>query len=137
MAKKNIITLFITDDDVDDREFLTAALLQNGFREIIKEFKNGEELMNHLTANPASPADLIILDLNMPVKNGYQALKELKENDDFRNIPVIILTSSSKLEDEQYCYNLGCSNFFRKPLSFTGYIRLAEDIISFTKKIQN
>ena len=132
---KGIITIFITDDDADDREFLTEALSDKGFEGILKLFANGQHLMDHLERHTLSIIDLIVLDLNMPVKDGYITLTELKHNEKYKHIPVMILTSSSREDDEQFCYNLGCNHFMRKPLSLTGYRKLAEDIITYAEKV--
>jgi CheY-like chemotaxis protein len=131
---KNLITLFITDDDADDREFLTHALSEKGFDGALQVFANGEELLKSIYQDGMSRQGLILLDLNMPVKNGYETLKELRQRKESEAIPVIVITSSSKTEDERYCYELGCNNFLLKPLSVAGYERLAEEIISFAEK---
>jgi CheY-like chemotaxis protein len=124
----------ITDDDKDDSEFLTDALTQTGFPGTIRVFGNGEELINHLTtSSPRFEADLIVLDLNMPTKNGYETLKELKQHSDLKDITVVILTSSPRIQDEKYCYELGCKYFLRKPLNYSGYVEVAKEIIRLTK----
>jgi len=128
----NTPVLLITDDDRDDREFLTEALTQTGFPGVIRVFENGEELMNHLTSSPRLNAELIVLDLNMPLKNGYETLKELKQHSILKDITVVILTSSSRLQDEKYCYDLGCKYFLKKPLNYSGYVDVAKEIISLT-----
>lgn len=128
---ENTISIYITDDDQDDRDFLIEVLNKRGFRGILTLFENGEVLMGHLNAQTDHTNTLIILDINMPVKDGYQTIKELKVSDMLKAIPVIILTSSTKLTEEQDCYQLGCSGFMRKPLSTAGYEELAEYIIRF------
>ncbi len=128
---ENTISIYITDDDQDDRDFLLEVLNKKGFHGFLILFENGNELLHHLNTKSDLSNTLIVLDINMPVKDGYQTLKELKATAALQHIPVIILTASSKLKDEQYCYQLGCSSFMRKPLSMAGYEDLAEYIIRF------
>jgi CheY-like chemotaxis protein len=122
--------LYIIDDDPEDSEFLTDALLNVDGLTSYLVFANGQELLDHLSSDPPRLPDIILLDINMPVKNGYETLKELKQENSFKTIPVVMLTASSNLEDEKYCYRLGCRNYLKKPLSFAGYARLAEEIFS-------
>ena len=124
--------LYITDDDADDRLFLTEALSMQGFHGKILTFENGEQLIAHLSAVNDLAGRLVLLDLNMPVKDGYETLKELRNNKNVSGIPIIILTSSSRAEDEQSCYKLGCNDFKEKPLSVSGYDTLARDIMCFS-----
>jgi DNA-binding response OmpR family regulator len=123
--------LFITDDDLDDREFLTLALERYGFTGKIATFSNGAKLLDHLSANPGEFPGLIVLDLNMPHKNGFETLTELKSNDLLKHIPVVILTSSSREADEATCKNLGSDHFFRKPSNITDYKELSEFMVDY------
>ncbi len=129
----NVITLFITDDDEDDREFIINALSRENFDCKFIVCENGADLLSKLKAIFRHKGHIVLLDLNMPVMNGYDALKVIKQDPALSCIPVIILTSSSKPDDEQYCLDLGCNVFMRKPLSLNGYEILAESIISFAK----
>jgi len=133
----NIITLFITDDDEDDRDFIITALSKESFDCKFIVCENGADLINKLRAVAHLRAHIVLLDLNMPVMNGYETLKVIKNDSALGCIPVIILTSSSKPDDEQYCYDLGCNVFLRKPLSLDGYDTLAVNIISFAKANAN
>jgi CheY-like chemotaxis protein len=123
--------LFITDDDVDDREFLTLALETYGFTGNISTFSNGAKLLEHLAANPGDFPALIVLDLNMPHKNGFETLAELKSNEQLRNIPVVIMTSSSREADEATCKALGSAHFFIKPSNITDYKQLSEFMLEY------
>jgi CheY-like chemotaxis protein len=125
------MTLFITDDDDDDKMFMSEALAEKGFNGTLQTFSNGSELVSHLLKTDAAIPDLIVLDINMPVMDGYEALEILKKDHQLKKIPVIMLTSSSKHEDEKTCYNLGCDGFFRKPLSYLEFLGLAGNIIDF------
>ena len=96
--------------------------------------ENGVELLKYLKETGATLPKLILLDLNMPLKDGYQALAEIKQDEVLRSIPVVILTSSSKPEDEPICFNLGAEQFFRKPLSMDEYDELASGLLQFIGK---
>lgn len=130
MAIKKGSLLFITDDDSDDREFVIDALRKFGFQGRFTEFGNGQELYDYLKSHLNDCPDLILLDLNMPVKNGYETLRELKANVHFDSIPVVILTASPNKEDEKWCLKMGCDHFETKPLTLEGYKALAHYVTS-------
>ena len=97
--------------------------------------KDGEELMDYLYcrgryANPenTSPPGLILLDLNMPKKDGREALREIKTNPTFKHIPVIILTTSKAEEDIQLSYSLGANSFIIKPVTFASLVEVMKTI---------
>ena len=125
MRSKTKAQIFITDDDPDDRAFIINALERDGFRGKLVEFENGQLLANHLHKYPDNLPDLILLDLNMPVKNGFDTLQELKTDNNFNEIPVIVISASTKKEDEQFCFQAGCDHFLSKPLDMEGYNILA------------
>ena len=117
----------MAEDDPDDRflsaEALKDARLSNELRFVV----DGEDLMNYLCrlgeySDPAkSPRPgLILLDLNMPRKDGREALAEIKTNNDLRRIPVVVLTTSRSDEDILRTYNLGVSGYVTKPVSLDG-----------------
>lgn len=120
--------IIIADDDQDDQEFIREAL-QDKFKGDITCVTNGGELLTYLKKNPTQ-ADLILLDLNMPFKDGYQTLSELKADPDLQMIPTVVLTSSSRPEDRDRCYQLGCDKFYRKPMSIAEYETLAREVLS-------
>ena len=130
MATEKGLHLFITDDDPDDREFVIDALRKFGCQGTFTEFGNGQELYDYLNSPLNTTPDLILLDLNMPIKNGYETLRELKANIRFDSIPVVILTASSKKEDEQWCLKMGCDHFETKPLTLEGYKSLVHYVTS-------
>lgn len=122
-------TIFIADDDEEDITLLHDSLIERNSRVQCTTFHNGLVLLNYLTHNSETVPDLIILDINMPVKNGFLTLHELKQNPDLKSIPVVMLTSSMRQEDEKRCHEMGCKGFLRKPDSMAGYINIAERIL--------
>jgi CheY-like chemotaxis protein len=120
------IVILLADDDEDDRMLTADALNISGFSNELRSVRDGEELMDYLChrgkhAPPATPPrpGLILLDLNMPRKDGLEALREMKDDPALRCIPVVILTTSRTEADIERAYNLGANSFIVKPVTFT------------------
>ena len=119
------ITILVADDDVDDRLMIKDAFDENGVSNPLAFVNDGEELMDYLhrrgayehLRNAPLPG-LILLDLNMPKKDGRSALKEIKADENLRRIPVVVLTTSKADEDIVRTYGLGVSSFITKPVTF-------------------
>ncbi len=127
--RKLPVTILMADDDDEDRlltkDALEEARLVNDLRFVV----DGEELMDYLLRRGkfAPPADaplpgLILLDLNMPRKDGREALAEIKSNSTLRHIPVVVLTTSKAEEDIVRTYDLGVNSFVVKPVTFHGLV---------------
>lgn len=127
--------VYLVDDDVDDIEFVEHALFENSYKGPVNKMPNGKVLMDLLnTQGAVAKPDVILLDLNMPLKNGFEALQEIKNNPSLKNIPVVILTASSKKEDEIRCYELGCNLFYTKPSNLDDYNPIVKTIKGFVSK---
>jgi len=128
MSEKHII--LIVDDDLDDREIIRDAFMSNhkNHREYVF-IENGDLLLQYLEEadNENSPA-LIMLDLNMPGKDGREALKEIKESERFRHIPTVVFTTSSSQKDVQVSYDLGANCFITKPDTFNKLVEITNSI---------
>ena len=128
---KNPIVILIADDDEEDRMLVKEALEENKLMNILQFAENGEDLMNYLH-NKDKYQDkkkyprpgLILLDLNMPKKDGREALKEIKEDPELKMIPIVILTTSKAEEDIFKTYNLGVSSFITKPVTFSSLVEI-------------
>lgn len=129
------VVILLADDDEDDylliRDSLRAAHLANEVRWV----KDGEELMGYLLHQGAykdhdkSPSPcLILLDLNMPRKDGREALKEIKMHPQLQHIPVVVLTTSKSEEDIIHTYNLGVNSFIRKPVNFEQFVEVMKTL---------
>lgn len=123
------MTVLMADDDQDDRILLGKAWEQCRLSNPLRFVCDGEELMEYLEhrgayADPAiAPRPgLILLDLNMPRKDGLEALREIRASYELRNIPVVVLTTSKAEEDILKTYNLGVNSFITKPVSFSALI---------------
>lgn len=123
-------TILIVDDDADDREIVKDAFAttsQNGEDYIFIE--SGDKLLEYLDKqhDPCLPS-LILLDLNMPGKDGRETLKEIKSNNRFHTIPIIVFTTSSSTRDRAMSYELGANCFITKPDTFNKLVDLATAI---------
>ncbi|MGH8613957.1 MAG: response regulator [Gammaproteobacteria bacterium] len=125
------IVILIADDDADDRLLTKDALSEARVINDLYFVEDGQDLMDYLNqrgryAEPSSAPrpGLILLDLNMPKKDGREALKEIKADPDLRRIPVVVLTTSKAEEDIFRSYDLGASSFITKPVTFEGLVEL-------------
>jgi CheY-like chemotaxis protein len=125
------VTFLVADDDEDDQILIKEALEVGCDCYDLKFVRDGQELMDYLNrrgeyADEArSPyPNLIILDLNMPRKDGLSAMHEIKADSDFKIIPIIIFTTSSKEETVVRAYGEGASTFISKPVTFDGFLEI-------------
>ncbi len=128
MNKDKRRTILIAEDDEEDLLLTQEAIKECGLTADLRIVKDGEELLDYLrrrgkylaTCSPR-PA-LILLDLRMPRKDGYEALQEIRSDPDLQVIPVVILTTSRTEEDVQGCYALGVNSYITKPDHFRGLV---------------
>ena len=125
------INILMADDDEDDRLLTIDALKESRVLNNLFCVEDGVELLEFLRhegkyTDPASAPrpSLILLDLNMPRKDGREALQELKNDPKLRSIPVVILTTSKEEEDMLRGYDLGCASYITKPGNFEGLVEL-------------
>jgi len=128
MSRKSI-TILLADDDADDRMMAADALEESRLANDVRFVEDGEELMDYLrrrgkyTDPAAAPRPgLILLDLNMPRKDGREALREIKAEPNLRTIPVVVLTTSKAEEDIYRTYDLGVNSFITKPVNFESLV---------------
>ncbi len=127
------ILILMAEDDPDDRLLSQDALREAHLTNDLSFVENGEDLVDYLShkgkfadSSKYPRPGLILLDLNMPKKDGREALKEIKSDPDLRHIPVIVLTTSKAEEDILRSYDLGVSGYITKPVRF-------EELISVMK----
>jgi len=130
--------ILIAEDDADDRYLLQTAFTETGYPEKFDFVENGIELLNYLDnmySNTAAEIHIlpgfILLDLNMPKKDGREVLKELKQHPVFKKIPVIVFTTTKNELEIKRCYELGANSYIIKPASFDGLLKVVENIRSF------
>ncbi len=123
-------TILLADDDEDDRELARDALQDSRLANELRFVNDGQDLLDYLRregrwAGPEADAPrpgIILLDLNMPKKDGRETLAELKADESLRGIPVVVLTTSKDEEDVLRTYDLGVSSFITKPVTFGGLV---------------
>ncbi|MDD5300964.1 MAG: response regulator [Gallionella sp.] len=142
MASNERITILMADDDPDDR-----LLVQDAFDEIrlanpLVFVEDGVELMDylhrrggyaHLAGSPLP--GLILLDLNMPKKDGREALKEIKADPALRMVPIVVLTTSNAEEDILRTYDLGTNSFIVKPVTFDKLVEIIRKVTQYWLEI--
>ncbi|MEA2372654.1 MAG: hypothetical protein QOH12_3048 [Solirubrobacteraceae bacterium] len=126
------LTILLADDDEEDRELARDALYSSHLANDMRFAVDGQDLMDYLRregvyADPAVDAPrpgVILLDLNMPKKDGREALAEIKADPRLRRIPIVVLTTSKDEEDVLRSYDLGCNSFITKPVTFAGLVEV-------------
>ena len=129
------ITVLLAEDDPEDIYLIGEALEEVAIPNQLKIVQDGEELLDYLHqrgdyADPitAPRPGLILLDLNMPRKDGREALSQIKTDPDLRRIPIVVLTTSQAEEDIYNTYNLGVSGYISKPVSFSGLLDVIKSL---------
>jgi two-component system response regulator len=129
------ITILMADDDEDDRQMTKEAFEASHLANQLKFVENGVELLDYLYhrnkfSDPASSPrpSIILLDLNMPKKDGREALAEIKKDPELRGIRVIILTTSKAEEDIYKTYNLGAASYITKPVTFEALVDVVQTL---------
>lgn len=129
------ITILMADDDPDDRQLTSEAFEESRLANDLRFVENGVELMDYLHrrgkfSDPAtSPRPgLILLDLNMPKKDGRECLQEIKSDPRLKNIRVVVMTTSKAEEDILRTYDLGASSYVTKPVTFDGLVDVIQTL---------
>ncbi len=129
------ITILLAEDDPDDRLMATEALEESRLANDLRIVEDGEQLMDYLYQRGSyanlddwNRPGLILLDLNMPKKDGREALEEIKADPSLRHIPIVVLTTSGEEEDIYRSYDLGVNSFITKPVSFEGLVEIMKTL---------
>ncbi len=133
MEPRRPVTILMADDDADDRDFTRTAMQESRLVNELRCVEDGEELLDYLLRRGryTDPKDsprpgLILLDLNMPRKDGREALREIKSDPGLKHIPIVVLTTSKAEEDVLRSYNLGANCFITKPVTFEGLVEVVK-----------
>ncbi|MEO0564020.1 MAG: response regulator, partial [Chloroflexota bacterium] len=129
MNDNELIRIVMADDDEDDRILAQAAFEESALRNAVDFVEDGEELMAYLRRegpyehlrNTPLPG-LVLLDLNMPRKDGREVLQEIRSDERLKRIPVVVLTTSQQQEDVIRSYGLGANSYITKPVTFDGLV---------------
>ena len=132
MGPATPISILMAEDDVEDQMLVREAFEEARLANEIAIVSDGEELLDYLNQrgkySDVSHPHIILLDLNMPRKDGREALREIKADPKLRRIPVIVLTTSSAEEDIISTYDMGISSYIRKPVTFDKLVDLVREL---------
>jgi CheY-like chemotaxis protein len=133
---ETFINILLADDDIDEHIFFKEAINKiNVVGHNVISVYDGVQLLDYLLRrglykNSNGPVpDLIILDLNMPLMDGFQVIKELKALEDFKNIPLYVLSTSGNVSHINTCRELGCSGYFQKQVKNDKLTKIIESIL--------
>lgn len=130
------IFILIAEDDADDRFLLQAAFEENGFKDTLQFVENGVEIIDFLNdimekKEVKTFPRFILLDLNMPKKDGREVLKELKQHPELKKIPVVIFSTTNNEQEMRRCYELGANSYITKPNSFESLLKTVAALRSY------
>ncbi len=134
MNDKSGITILMADDDDDDFLLTQKALAESKLLNKLCRVKDGEELLDYLRGSgefahqDCARPGIVLLDLNMPRKDGREALKEIKSDPQLQDIPVVVFTTSKAEEDIFKSYKLGVNSFITKPVTFENLIQVMQTL---------
>jgi CheY-like chemotaxis protein len=123
--------LLVAEDDPDDQYFFQEAVNVVCPQDVeVHFFLDGAQLLKRLQVGARNPQtrNLVVLDLNMRVKDGRSTLRELKADPAFTDIPVVVLTTSDSVEDIEYCKSCGAAGYFRKPGSIVELVKIVRNL---------
>jgi CheY-like chemotaxis protein len=135
MENKDVLVILMADDDEDDILLTQKALQKGKLVNPLHTVHDGEELLDYLLHRGAYAEEgqaprpgVILLDLNMPRKDGREALKEIKAHSDLKDIPIVVFTTSKAEEDIYRSYKLGVNSFITKPVTFENLIEVMQTL---------
>ena len=136
MTENGFLSVLMADDDEDDCLLARSAFEEANMPGKLLLVADGKELMEYLhregsfsDPEQAPRPDLILLDLNMPRKDGREALKEIKADRELRHIPIVILTTSSERRDVELCQRAGAASFITKPNDFHEWVEIVKSLV--------
>lgn len=130
------IFILIAEDDADDRFLLQAAFEENAFKDHLHFVDNGVEVIDFLQSlidkgDEKNLPRFMLLDLNMPKKDGREVLKELKQHPQLKKIPVVIFSTTNNEQEMRRCYELGANSYITKPNSFENLLKTVAALRSY------
>ena len=124
MPSRDTITILLVEDDLGHAKLIEKNLERAGIVNQIIKFVNGEEALNFFATQDATETYeqfLILLDLNLPIIDGFEVLEFLKKNPQTSRIPVVILTTTDNPREIERCYSLGCNIYLTKPIGYEAF----------------
>jgi CheY-like chemotaxis protein len=132
--ESQFVTIIIVEDDPGHSKLIEKNLRRGGLENPIKAFENGQQALDYLKGqgdssdHPINQCTLLLLDINMPVMNGVELLRILKQDTKLRDIPVIMLTSTDDQREIDECYSLGCNLYVPKPVEFDRFSEVVREL---------
>ena len=118
------LNILLADDDIDDCQFFKEALEALPLTAQLKTVHDGEQLMNYLEENAEHLPHVLFLDINMPRKNGFECLSEIKHNDKLKDLPVVMFSTSNPKDSIEILFKTGADVYIRKPSNFSQLVQV-------------
>lgn len=133
MDAKDRFIVLSAEDDPDDQLLIKDAIKAISPSLVLQFVENGKELLDHLhnaKTNSHGLPSMVLLDLNMPLIDGREALRKIKKENSFQDLPIVVLTTSTEEKDKQHCIKLGAADFICKPPSFGELVEGLQGVFS-------
>ena len=136
------VIILIAEDDEGHALLIRKNLTRAGISNRIIHFKDGQEILDFLFATGEGPhlqpgeAYVLLLDIRMPAYNGVEVLKQIKEHNELRKIPVIMITTTDDPREVEQCHKLGCSNYISKPVEYEAFANAIKQLGLFLSVVQ-
>ncbi|TCN53093.1 response regulator [Flavobacterium circumlabens] len=128
IKEKEPVKIILAEDDKDDQELFMEALNATKVPSEVITVENGKELVDTLKGGGEPKPDMIFIDINMPIKGGKEALAEIKSDEELKEIPAVMLSTSNHPKDIEDTFNNGANLFIQKLNSFTGFILILKKV---------
>ncbi|WP_348798706.1 response regulator [Flavobacterium adhaerens] len=128
--QQDSILITLVDDDEDDRLFFTDAFEELKINTSVNTLNNGKELLNWLYKPETVLPHILFLDLNMPILNGIECLKEIKQDQKFKDIVIAIYSTSSSDQDVEETFVLGANIYIKKPSNFDELKKILSNVVT-------
>lgn len=130
MPEKSNLHIIIAEDDIDDADVITETFTNNPSFSKVSLVANGEELLNYLKNTATENPDVILTDINMPIVDGIEALQEILNTTELKDIPCFVYSTSINPSYKEKCDDLGVKAYLIKPYSFEAFAEIPKTILS-------
>ncbi len=130
ISHQDSIHILIADDDEDDRAFFNEAINELKMNSKLTMFNDGKDLMEYLELPNIKLPHILFLDLNMPFKNGFECLKEIRANNRYKDVSIAIYSTSSSEKDIEDTFIEGANIYIKKPNDFTELKKIIKDVVN-------
>ena len=130
ISHQDPIHILIADDDEDDRAFFNEAINELKMNSKLTMFNDGKDLMEYLQLPDIKLPHILFLDLNMPFKNGFECLKEIRANNRYKDVSIAIYSTSSSEKDIEDTFIEGANIYIKKPNNFTELKKIIKEVVN-------